>query len=250
MGQPRNLPKPLFVAGGEIAVLLLHAYSGSSNDVRMLSRFLEKQGYTVYAPHFSGHGTLRPEDILAQSVAQFWQDTCEAYAFLTAQGYQKIAVFGLSMGGIFATRLLTEQRAHVLGGGFFCSPIVKGKTHVVENFLRYAEQVLTMAQLPKAEQQTRLTLMKPRVEAQLAAIEAFAEETENRLAQIQVPCFFAQAGADEMIDPTGVYQVIQKVRQTRYTLQWYPTSTHVITVGSARKQLQQDVAVFLQTLIG
>ena len=66
---------------GKRAVLLLHAYSGSSNDVRMLSRRLEKENYTVYSPNFSGHGTLVPEDILDQTTEQWWQDTQEAVAF-------------------------------------------------------------------------------------------------------------------------------------------------------------------------
>jgi len=70
-----NLPKPLFSEKGKRAVLLLHAYSGSSNDVRMLSRRLEKENYTVYSPNFSGHGTLVPEDILDQTTEQWWQDT-------------------------------------------------------------------------------------------------------------------------------------------------------------------------------
>ena len=76
-----NLQKPLFLEKGKRAVLLLHAYSGSSNDVRMLSRRLEKENYTVYSPNFSGHGTLVPEDILDQTTEQWWQDTQEAVAF-------------------------------------------------------------------------------------------------------------------------------------------------------------------------
>ena len=43
MAKKINLPKPLFSEKGKRAVLLLHAYSGSSNDVRMLSRRLEKK---------------------------------------------------------------------------------------------------------------------------------------------------------------------------------------------------------------
>ena len=62
----KSLPKPLYGKHGKRAVLLLHAYSGSPNDVRMLCRFLEKSEYTVYAPLFEGHGTLDPEDILSQ----------------------------------------------------------------------------------------------------------------------------------------------------------------------------------------
>ena len=51
----KSLPKTLYGKHGKRAVLLLHAYSGSPNDVRMLCRFLEKSEYTVYAPLFEGH---------------------------------------------------------------------------------------------------------------------------------------------------------------------------------------------------
>ena len=46
-----NLPKPLFSEKGKRAVLLLRLF-WRSNDVRMLSRRLEKKNYTVYSPNF------------------------------------------------------------------------------------------------------------------------------------------------------------------------------------------------------
>jgi Esterase/lipase len=47
-------PTPFFFEQGPQAVILLHAYSGSSNDVRLLARFLQRHDYTVYAPIFTG----------------------------------------------------------------------------------------------------------------------------------------------------------------------------------------------------
>ena len=35
-----NLPEPFFFEAGPRTVLLLHAYTGSANDVRLLGRFL------------------------------------------------------------------------------------------------------------------------------------------------------------------------------------------------------------------
>lgn len=101
-----QVPESLFLPHGKRAVLLLHAYSGSPNDVRMLARFLEKLDYTIYAPLFTGHGTSDPLDILHEHSEQWWQDSQEAVEFLQSKGFQEIAVFGLSMGGTLATRLL------------------------------------------------------------------------------------------------------------------------------------------------
>lgn len=243
-----NLPKPLFTENGIRAVILLHAYSGSSNDVRMLSRFLEKANYTIYSPNFSGHGTLKPEDILAESVSKWQQDSLDAVNFLKEKGYQQIAVLGLSLGGLIATQLLTQSLTGIIGGGFFCSPIVPVANNVPENFVNYASNVLTLAKVSELEKQTRLQIIKEKVLEQMKEIDAFSRKTAVNLHQISVPFFMAQAGKDEMIDASGIYKTAEALEGTRYTLNWYPNSGHVITVGPDHKQLEQDVLDFLETL--
>lgn len=243
-----SLPKPLFTQNGPRAVLLLHAYSGSSNDVRMLSRYLENENYTVYSPNFSGHATFAPEDIFGKTINDWWQDTVDAVQFLKEKGYQKIAVFGLSMGGIFTMSALTNQIEGIIGGGFFCSPIFPVKNKVPENFILYAEKVLKTAGVSDEERAERMVKIKDGSYAQLKDIESFSEQTSHELGQVHVPVFMAQAGKDEMIDPTGIYQTAQALAQTRFTLNWYPNSGHVLTIGPDHKQLEQDVTAFLNTL--
>lgn len=243
-----NLPQPLFTENGPRAVVLLHAYSGSSNDVRMLSRYLEKENYTVYSPNFSGHATLAPEDILAKTTTDWWQDTLDALQFLKAKGYQQIAILGLSMGGIFAMHALADQLAGIVGGGVFCSPIFPVRNQVPENFIRYAEQVLKVAGVSSEEQKERLVVIKDAAKQQLQAIESFGQQTADKLNQINVPILIAQAGNDEMIDAQAALQTASALTQTTYTLNWYPKSGHVITVGPDHKQLEQDVVYFLNQL--
>ena len=47
-----KLPKPFFFEEGKRAVLLLHGFTGNSADVRQLGRYLQKKGYTSYAPQY------------------------------------------------------------------------------------------------------------------------------------------------------------------------------------------------------
>lgn len=242
------LPKPLFSENGRRAVLLLHAYSGSSNDVRMLSRFLEKDNYTVYSPIFSGHGTLNPLDILNQPVAAWEEDTRQAIEFLKQSGYQEIAVFGLSMGGVFATRALEWQEEAIVGGGFFCSPIFPVKTTIRENFKLYAENVLHRAGDNEAAQAEKIDSYQPLLLEQLRGINAVTETAASQLEKISTPIFMAQAGQDEMIDPTGVFKTAAALTDKSFELHWYPDSTHVITVGSARRQFETDVLNFINKL--
>lgn len=241
-------PQPFFSENGPRAVLLLHAYSGSSNDVRMLSRFLEKHHYTVYAPIFSGHGTLEPRDILAASVSQWQQDVQEALTFLKERGYQEIAVFGLSMGGIFAMKTLTENHPEIIGGGSFCSPLFKTKNHVPENFLLYAEKVYQAQGLSSQEVAEKVIGISQTQPTQLMEIEALGAAVAADLAAVKVPVFLAQGGQDEMIDATTVFRSGEALTQTDIVLRWYPTSGHVITVDPIHQQFEKDVLAFVSGL--
>ncbi|MGM9904409.1 hypothetical protein A5844_001667 [Enterococcus sp. 10A9_DIV0425] len=242
----RSLPQPLYEKHGKRAVLLLHAYSGSPNDVRMLARFLEKSNYTIYAPRFTGHGTLEPKDILDQDPQTWWQDTKEAVQFLQEENFTEIAVLGLSMGGIFAVRSLAELS--LIGGGFFCSPISPVENHVPENFEKYVRQVLKMTGESENRIEERVLELRPRINQQLEEIQKQAIITEGKLSEIHAPVFLAQAAQDEMIDPYGVYTTAKKLAQTSLSLHWYPESKHVITVGAARKEFEKDVLDFLEKL--
>lgn len=237
-------PQAFYTKQGPRAVLLLHAYSGTPNDVRMLCRFLEAQNYSVYAPLFRGHGTLEPLDILAQSTQAWQADVEDAIEFLKTEGFQEIAIFGLSMGGVFAINQLTKNDPVIIGGGSFCSPIFKTENQVPENFLIYAKKVYQLA----GKKAASLASIKEKVAPQLREIEEFGIHASQTLNQIQVPIFLVQAGADEMIDPATVFKTAASITQTRFTLKWYPESGHVITVDPAHKALEADVRDFLDTL--
>ncbi len=248
MKRQMSLPKPLFAEHGKRAVLLLHAYSGSPNDVRMLCRYLEQANYTVYSPMFAGHGTLNPQEILQEEVATWFENTRAAIAFLKSKGYQEIAVLGLSMGGIMAMGALTLAEPAIIGGGAFCSPIYKAENSVPENFVRYAEKVLSYSDFSAAEQKERLAIIEKDAEKQLLAIEAFALQIKEQLTNINCPVFLAQAGKDEMIDPLTVFETAKGLTHTKVTLQWYPNSGHVVTVDQERKEFEKDVLAFVESL--
>lgn len=97
-------PKPFTFKAGKRAVLLLHGFTGTTADVRMLGRFLQKEGYTCYAPLYRGHG-VPPEELVQYSPEDWWEDVEAAYAHLQSEGYDEIAVCGLSLGGVFSLKL-------------------------------------------------------------------------------------------------------------------------------------------------
>lgn len=244
-------PTAFFFQEGPQAVILLHAYSGSSNDVRLLARFLQRHNYSVYAPIFTGHATSDPRDILTEgSVQRWWQDTLAAINHVSQAGFSEIAIFGLSLGSIFAAKAL-EERSDLAGGGVFASPIASNnETNVPTQFPRMAKKVYQQQQLATVEIATNLAWIKQQLPAQLEAINQFNRVVEANLIKIKRPFFIAQGGKDEMINPKSGIRLAQRLHQqgkiTDY--HFYDDASHVLTVNSAHQQLEQDLLSYLTTI--
>jgi carboxylesterase len=240
------LPTEIYLQNGPKAVLLLHAYTGSPNDVRMLARRLERENYTVLAPLFSGHGTEDPMNILHMSPTIWLQDAKNALKKLQDDGYKEIAIFGLSMGGVIATTLLGENPERFVGGGSFSSPLVPESTNqIYPNFLKYCEFMYKKITNSQEELDEKLNKVKEPLKIQLQQIFSLSSIAYNNAPNINKPLFIAQSGQDEMFDGSSVYALGKQLSQTYHEIHWYKNSTHVITISKDRKLFEGDVVAFL-----
>lgn len=238
-----------FFESGKRAVLLLHAYTGTPNDVRMTARFLEANHYTVLTPLFKGHGTMQPEDILTVAPSMWTVDVENSIAFLKEKGYQEIAIFGLSMGGVFAMNQLCQADTSIIGGGSFCSPITAHSDHqILPNFMKYCERLFQKQQLTPEKIADRIDELTPQIAQQLEQIEQISREVYETLPSIQRKVFLAQAGQDELITASDVYRTAANLKQAELALHYYPEATHVITIGKERKKLEKHLLAFLDDL--
>lgn len=103
-----ELAQPFFHQGDETGCLVLHGFTGTTANVRVVADKLAEAGYTVYAPLLSGHGTTLA-DMDAQTGEIWLQDAQRAYDRLLEAGCRHIFLLGLSMGGILVS-LLAQQR--------------------------------------------------------------------------------------------------------------------------------------------
>ena len=99
--------QPEFIRGGPIGCLCLHGFTASPDELRWLGRDLGAHGATVYIPRMPGHGTLHSDIARAQ-----WRDwyaaALDGYHVVRAQ-CERVFVLGLSMGGLLALLLASEQ---------------------------------------------------------------------------------------------------------------------------------------------
>ncbi|WP_339060383.1 alpha/beta fold hydrolase [Tepidibacillus marianensis] len=90
-------------------ILLIHGFTGSPAEMRLLGEYLHRDGYTVYAPILRGHGTT-PEEMAQTTKEDWFQSVVEAYNLLKEKGYSSIVAMGLSMGGILALKLAISEK--------------------------------------------------------------------------------------------------------------------------------------------
>lgn len=242
------MSKEIFIENGDHAVLLFHAFTSYSRDFTLISRTLDKAGYTVYAPNLSGHGEEDPNQVIAYTMEDWAKDGQAAVDFLKEKGYEKISVLGLSLGGIVATYVALENK-DIHSAGTFSSPtMVRDKTNIKPSFKGW--YINKKQEMGLSEEEAKASFdetVQQRLDEVLMGIESFKEKNMvNRYDTIKADFFVGQGGDDEMINPNQAKEFIELLSNANVTFKWYDEAGHVITIGKVGRQVREDLLEFLQ----
>ncbi|MBM7840503.1 carboxylesterase [Alkalihalobacillus xiaoxiensis] len=239
-------PKPFTFKAGKRAVLLLHGFTGTTADVRMLGRFLQKEGYTCYAPLYRGHG-VPPEELVQYSPEDWWEDVEAAYAHLQSEGYDEIAVCGLSLGGVFSLKLGFSKP--VKGIVTMCAPVrPKTEEAIKKGFLKYSREYKLLEKKAMDQIKKEVASLEETSMDALYKLRGLMDEVRTDLDLIYAPSFVVQARHDEMIDTESATIIYDSIETDDKEIKWYENSTHVITLGDEKEQLHNDILLFLNEL--
>lgn len=242
----RVLPKPFFFEGGERAVLCLHGFTGNSADCRMLARYLEKQGYTCYGPQYRGHG-VPPEELVKYGPEDWWQDVQDAYHFLKEKGYEKIAVVGLSLGGVFSLRL--GYTVPIKGIVTMCAPMyIKSEEVMYQGVLEYAAEYKRQEGKSDEVIEEEMDQFKQSPMKTLKALQDMIADVRNNVDMIYAPTFVVQARHDHMINTESANIIYNEIESVDKKIKWYEESGHIITFDKEKDQLHEDVHAFLESI--
>lgn len=241
-----TLPKPFTFEGGKRAVLLLHGFTGNSSDVRMLGRFLEKNGYTSHAPHYKGHA-VPPEELVKTGPSDWWQDVEDGYQHLKNLGYDEIAVCGLSLGGVFSLKL--GYTKPVKGIVPMCAPMtMKDQSVMYEGVVEYARGFKKFEGKSAHVIEEEINAFKQTPMNTLGALRDLVQDVRDHIDHIYAPVMVVQARLDNMIDTNSANIIYENVESDQKDLKWYEKSGHVITLDKEKEQLHEDILAFLNQL--
>ncbi|WP_226535758.1 alpha/beta hydrolase [Fictibacillus halophilus] len=239
-------PKPFFFEGGKRAVLMLHGFTGSSADVRMMGRFLQKKGYTCHAPQYKGHA-VPPEELVHTGPEDWWEDVIGGYNHLKEKGFDEIAVVGLSLGGVFSLKLATEHPVKAVIP--MCAPMyIKSEEVMYKGVCEYAEEYKKREQKSPEQIEQEMEEFKKTPMNTLKALQELLQSVRNSVDLVYAPTFVVQARHDEMINTDSANIIYNEVESEKKDLKWYENSTHVITLDKEKEKLHEDVYAFLEDL--
>jgi carboxylesterase len=239
-------PKPFFFEAGKRAVLLLHGFTGNSSDVRMLGRFLEKNGYTSLAPHYKGHG-VPPEELIHTGPRDWWKDVMRGYDQLKTAGYEEIAVAGLSLGGVFSLKL--GYTVPVKGIVTMCAPMSMKTTDLMyEGVIKYARDYKRFEGKNDVHIEEEIEVLQMQRMESLPDLRDLVYDVRAHVDHIYAPLFVVQGRLDEVIDVNSANIIHDSAESFEKQVNWYEESGHVITLGPEKEQLHSDILKFLESL--
>lgn len=242
--------RTVFYEEGPRAVLLLHAYTSNPVDFFSFANELKRNKYTVYAPTLTGHGTENPDNFLNNGIETYVEDGRKAINFLKEKGYEEIAVFGLSLGGIVSTALIVEDEEQFVAGGTFCSPImdITEDNNVDKNFEQLYRKMKSKAGYSEEEVEELWNDAEQDLEKELKSIQIKIQEMLPEYKEIELPMLVAQGGSDTMISPKHGPAFRDELAKADVNYYFYEDAPHYITVGRSGRQVLDDFIPFLEEL--
>ncbi len=234
-GNPQLDPGAFVLAGGPVGCLLLHGFTGSPPEMRLLGEFLQVRGLTVSAPLLAGHGTTA--EALSGTGWQDWVASAEGAWTALRQTCAVTFVGGLSLGSLIACHLAALHPE--MAGLVAYSPAIR----LANPWVGLAPLLrLAIKQWPKSDDDDH-TDSQARQRTWhygsyptngLNELRKFQGVVRRDLRRIRVPALVLYSTLDSAIHPIAGQYLFDHLGSEKKELVTLHNSGHILTVDSER----------------
>ncbi len=242
---------PFFYPGNDTGLLLIHGFTATPVEVRLLGDYMGDRGYTVSGPRLPGHGTTVEEINRCR-----WQDWVEhvrqAYLELASR-CRRVFVGGESLGGLLTLYLGSEYPE--IAGLLAYAPAIRTASRLIyltpwlRYFIKTRKKDLSDHD-PKALVNQRWQGYTLRPVPAIAQVLGLQRQVQRRLARIRQPLLVFQGLLDTTLDPKGAEQILAKVGSTDKELVWLERSTHCLILDVEWEAAAERSLAFIRRLAG
>ncbi len=225
--------------GDQTGILLIHGYTATTAEVRLLAEKLHQAGYTTAGPLLPGHGTY-PDD-LNHAKWQMWLERAKrAYEELLRE-CDPIFVIGESMGALITLQLAAQHPE--IAGIILSAPAIKIDRLWLARFLAPFKKYIA-----KPEKDDGLLWKGYTVDPIRGAAELYKLQlnTRQQLHKITQPTLVFTGEYDETIAPDSAKIVLNGIRSGMKCQIHMEESSHVILIDKELDRVFEIVVEFIE----
>ncbi|UBV39919.1 alpha/beta hydrolase [Staphylococcus xylosus] len=237
-------PNPIFLEQhkAEKAILLLHSFTGTVRDVKLLATKLNKAGFTCYVPPYKGHG-LMLDTLMDYDVDDWLNDAIEGYQFLQDKGYSKINVCGVSLGGILSLKLAEQHDINAIA--VMSTPYRKSDAGLGGRLEDYGQRIGHLLGLDQVEIDTQLKQIH-NYGPELQKFQLLVENVMSNLDRITSPIAIKYGERDDVSYKTSADYIYNQIQHEHKEVRGYKMSKHLMTHGEGHIEVEQDIIAFFE----
>jgi carboxylesterase len=260
MGAPQQLgdAAPFALGEGTRGVLLVHGFTGSPFEMRLLGEELARRGFAVEGPLLAGHGA-RTRDMRRAGWHDWMRTAGEALDRLRARvNNRPVAIAGLSMGALITLELARTRRDEIaciacLSPAFWLRPEAEAFSQFVARipFLRYmALPKLAGSDIRDPEMRKRNGIAQGRAAMplpSLASLIAFQQHLRDKLGEVRAPVLLMHSENDHTVPIACMDAVAHRLVNAPVRTVRLSEPYHVITLDVGKEQVFAAVAEHCET---
>ncbi|SOB98675.1 esterase/lipase [Ureibacillus xyleni] len=239
-------PKPFTIEKGNRAVLLLHGFTGNTNDVKRLGRFLSERNYTVHAPLYKGHGG-DPKALIETNPIEWWNSVLEGYDILRNKGYEEIAVAGVSLGGIFSLKLGEERPTKAIVA-MSAPALAKSTDSLQERIIDYTIKYKKLSGTFNEHEDKPQEIAKKYVMPSLSYLQGMINDTSAKLQTIQTPVHILRGLRDDDYYCESADLIYNSVKSRIKSVKSFINSGHILTLDQEKELVFEEIYHFFEGL--
>jgi carboxylesterase len=248
--------EPFFLPGGRTGVLLIHGFTGTPKEMRLMGEYLNKQGFTCLGIRLAGHAT-NMDDMIASRLTD-WTASVEDGFHLLSGSVDRIYLAGLSMGGVLS--LLMSTRLDVAGVIAMATPyeLPRDPRNYPVWFIKLYSWFVKYA--PKSGDEPGAgwfdkQAFKDHVSYDRNPVRSVAElklllmQMRNALPLVRKPVLLIHSQDDSYVLPVSVDKIYDALVNSSDKTKLYVTeSGHVVTRDAARDRVFELVHDFVRRI--
>lgn len=241
------------------AVLLVHGFTGSPFEMRLVGEALYAQGYTVYGPRLAGHCDTAAA-LCATSFSD-WVDSVEQAFEIFRPTVERLVVCGLSLGGLITLELARRRPAQIDAIAVLAAPLWLSRPVELAISLTRRLGRIPAVTLPKLAgsdvadptMRARNNLAQGAIGLPIPAVlelRSFMDHVHQHAAEVRVPTLLMHSRRDHTAPYACMAELERLIGPGRTRAISLERSFHVITIDVERAQVIDAVVHHIEQHVG